>query len=71
MHNDNSNEYIPETYIPHVESNGTKEIWRTLIILSVLTVVDIVLYFSMPPLGGLRNITSFAIVLSRMRHMNF
>ena len=32
MHNDNSNEYIPETYIPHVESNGTKEIWRTLIL---------------------------------------
>lgn len=57
MHNDNSNEYIPETYIPHVESNGTKEIWRTLIILSILTVVDIVLYFSMPPLGGFRNIT--------------
>lgn len=57
MHNDNSNEYIPETYIPHVESNGTKEIWRTLIILSILTVVDIVLYFSMPPMGGFRNIT--------------
>ncbi|MFM9944572.1 MAG: cytochrome C oxidase subunit IV family protein [Bacteroidia bacterium] len=57
MQSDNKNEYIPETYIPHVESNGTKEIWRTLVILSILTVVDIVLYFSMPPWGGFRNFT--------------
>ena len=56
MHTNNTNEYIPETYIPHVESNGTKEIWRTLIILSILTVVDIVLYFTMP-LGWFRNFT--------------
>ena len=61
MHSDNNSEYIPETYIPHVESNGTKEIWRTLIILSILTVVDIVLYFSMPPWGGFRNFTFIAL----------
>jgi len=50
----NSNEYEPISYIPHVESNGTKEIWRTLTILSILTVIDIVLYFYMP-LTGFRN----------------
>lgn len=54
MHTDNSNEYVPETYVPHVESHGTKEIWRTLTILGILTVVDIVLYFAMP-LTGFRN----------------
>ncbi len=53
-HQTSTDEYIPETYIPHVESNGTKEIWRTLIILSILTVVDIILYFMMP-LTGFRN----------------
>ena len=55
MHTDNINEYVPETYVPHVESNGTKEIWRTLIILGILTVVDIILYFFMP-VSGLRNL---------------
>ncbi len=55
MQTKNSNEYIPETYIPHVDSNGTKEIWRTLIILSILTVVDIVLYFAMDK-TGFRNV---------------
>lgn len=54
MHTNNTDEYVPETYVPHVESNGTKEIWRTLVILGILTVVDIVLYFAMP-LTGFRN----------------
>lgn len=51
----NADEYEPTTYVPHVESNGTSEIWRTLTILSILTVIDIVLYFYMP-LSGFRNV---------------
>jgi len=54
MNQHNTEEYDPITYVPHVESNGTKEIWRTLIILGLLTAVDIILYFVMP-LSGLRN----------------
>mgnify|MGYP000892781188 CR=1 FL=1 len=53
-HDNNNNEYEPITYIPHVESQGTKEIWRTLTILGLLTALDIILYFYMP-LSGLRN----------------
>ncbi|MCB9252350.1 MAG: cytochrome C oxidase subunit IV family protein [Flavobacteriales bacterium] len=54
MHYKNSEEYEPISYVPHVESHGTSEIWRTLTILTVLTVVDIILYFTMP-LTGFRN----------------
>jgi cytochrome c oxidase subunit IV len=53
-HATDTEEYEPITYVPHVESNGTKEIWRTLTILSLLTAVDIILYFYMP-LTGFRN----------------
>lgn len=54
MSHNNTQEYDPITYVPHVESHGTKEIWRTLTILTLLTAVDIILYFYMP-LTGFRN----------------
>jgi len=53
-HTTDTEEYEPISYVPHVESNGTKEIWRTLTILSLLTAVDIILYFYMP-LNSFRN----------------
>ncbi|MCC6721506.1 MAG: cytochrome C oxidase subunit IV family protein [Bacteroidia bacterium] len=45
--NDNEN-YDPITYVPHTESHGTKDIWKTLIILGAITLFDIILYFAMP-----------------------
>ena len=45
----NSNAYIPETYVPHVESHGTKGIWKTFWILFALTIIDVVFYFTIPP----------------------
>ena len=45
----NSNEYIPEEYVPHVESHGTKGIWKTFWILLALTLIDIVFYFTISP----------------------
>lgn len=48
------NVYVPETYVPHVESHGTKGIWITFWILLGLTVLDVILYFAMDP-NMLRN----------------
>lgn len=53
-HTIDNEEYEPISYVPHVESKGTKEIWRTLTILTLLTAVDIILYFYMP-LTAFRN----------------
>ncbi|MBC7425596.1 MAG: cytochrome C oxidase subunit IV family protein [Bacteroidia bacterium] len=46
-HNNNAteNEYIPETYIPHSENHGTKEIWQKFWILLVITIMDFIVYF--------------------------
>lgn len=46
----------------HAESHGTKEIWRTFWILSIITAVDIVLYFMMPVSMG-RNMLFIALGL--------
>lgn len=45
----NNENYDPITFVPHTESHGTKDIWRTLIILGAITILDIILYFVMPP----------------------
>lgn len=39
----------------HVESHGTKEIWRVFLLLTAITFVDILLYFMLGPSMG-RNI---------------
>jgi cytochrome c oxidase subunit IV len=44
-----SGEYDPITYVPHTESHGTKELWRTFWLLLGITILDFILYFSMPP----------------------
>lgn len=44
-----SNEYIPETYIPVASSHGTKELWKTFWILLAITIVDFIIYFTVEP----------------------
>jgi len=53
-------EYIPETYIPHTESHGTKKLWKTFWILTFITIIDFVIYF-IAPAGLVRNVTFVAI----------
>lgn len=48
-------EYDPITYIPHNPSHGTKELWRTFWILLGITILDFILYFTMPA-GMFRNV---------------
>ena len=48
-------EYDPINYVPHTESHGTKELWKTFWILLGITVLDFVIYFVMPA-SGLRNV---------------
>jgi cytochrome c oxidase subunit IV len=43
----NSQDYIPETYIPEPELHGTKELWKVFWLLLVITVVDFIIYFAM------------------------
>lgn len=47
-------EYDAINYIPHTESHGTKELWRTFWLLLGITILDFVIYFVMPA-TGLRN----------------
>jgi hypothetical protein len=47
-HTHTEGEYIPETYVPHSESHGTKSLWRTFWILLAITLVDFVIYFCRP-----------------------
>ena len=48
-------EYDPINYVPHTDSHGTKELWKTFWILLGITVLDFVIYFVMPA-SGLRNV---------------
>lgn len=52
----NSGEYDPITYVPEAENHGTSALWKTFILLSVVTILDIILYFIIPP-SMARNIT--------------
>jgi cytochrome c oxidase subunit IV len=40
-------EYDAINYIPHTESHGTKELWRTFWILLAITILDFILYFTL------------------------
>ncbi|MBL7900878.1 MAG: cytochrome C oxidase subunit IV family protein [Bacteroidia bacterium] len=42
-------DYDAINYIPHTESHGTKELWRTFWILLGITVLDFGIYFAMSP----------------------
>jgi cytochrome c oxidase subunit 4 len=48
-------EYIPETYVPHAVSHGTRDLWKIFWILAGITVVDFAIYF-MAPASMFRNI---------------
>ena len=41
--------YDPTVWVPEQHSHGTKDIWMKFWILSFLTIIDIVLYFTMDP----------------------
>ena len=47
-------DYDPITYIPHTESHGTKALWKTFWLLLGITILDFILYFTMP-MGMFRN----------------
>jgi len=44
-------DYDAMNYVPHAESHGTKELWRTFWILLGITVLDFVIYFAMGASG--------------------
>ena len=47
-------DYDPINYVPHAESHGTSELWKTFWILLGITILDFVIYFVMSP-SGFRN----------------
>ncbi len=47
-------DYDAINYVPHTESHGTKELWKTFWLLLGITVLDFVIYFVMGP-SGFRN----------------
>lgn len=52
--------YDPTVWVPKVHSHGTKDIWVKFWILLGLTILDIILYFFMPP-SFARNIIFIAL----------
>lgn len=52
----NYDNYDPTTWVPEAENHGTKALWKTFIILSIITILDIILYFTIPA-SMARNIT--------------
>lgn len=55
-------EYDAMNYIPHTESHGTKELWKTFWLLLGITILDFVIYFVMGP-SGFRNFIFIAFGL--------
>ncbi len=47
-------DYDPINYVPHTESHGTSELWKTFWILLGITIFDFVIYFVLGP-SGVRN----------------
>ncbi|MCB9263281.1 MAG: cytochrome C oxidase subunit IV family protein [Flavobacteriales bacterium] len=47
--------YDPTVWVPKAHSHGTKALMQTFLLLSVITIVDIILYFSIDP-GMTRNV---------------
>jgi cytochrome c oxidase subunit 4 len=69
--------YIPETYIPHPESHGTKSLWRTFWILLGITIIDFIIYF-MAGASMFRNIVFIALgivkailIVGIFMHLNY
>lgn len=47
-------DYDPINYVPHTESHGTAELWKTFWLLLGITILDFVIYFVLGP-SGVRN----------------
>ncbi len=76
-HTHTEGEYIPETYIPHAESHGTKSLWRTFWILLGITIIDFAIYF-VADASLFRNIVFIALgivkailIIGIFMHLNF
>jgi len=52
----NYDNYDPITFVPEPDNHGTKALWKTFVLLTVITIVDILLYFWLPT-GMPKNIT--------------
>jgi len=52
--------YDPTVWIPKAHSHGTKALMKTFVLLSVITILDIFLYFSIDP-GMTRNVIFIAL----------
>lgn len=52
--------YDPTVWVPKAHSHGTKALMQTFILLSVITILDIFLYFSIDP-GMVRNVIFIAL----------
>jgi len=52
----NYDNYDPITWVPEPDNHGTKALWKTFILLTVITFLDILLYFILDPSLG-KNIT--------------
>lgn len=77
QNNHTEGEYIPESYIPHTESHGTKQLWKTFWILLFITVIDFIIYFVFPA-NMFRNITFIVLgvikailIIGIFMHLNF
>jgi cytochrome c oxidase subunit 4 len=47
-------QYDPTTWVPEPENHGTRDLWKVFIYLTVITVVDVIIYFVwQPELGSL------------------
>lgn len=44
-------DYDPINYVPHTESHGTSELWKTFWLLLGITIFDFVIYFVLDPSG--------------------
>lgn len=40
-----SDQYDPTTWVPEPENHGTRDLWKVFIYLSVITIIDIIIYF--------------------------
>lgn len=76
-HTQTEGEYIPETYVPHAESHGTKSLWITFWALLGITIIDFIFYFSLDP-SLLRNIifvifgiVKAVLIVGIFMHLNY
>jgi caa(3)-type oxidase subunit IV len=62
--------YDPIVWVPKAHSHGTKDLWKVFVILSVLTIIDIALYFTIPP-GWIRPTTFIVLGIVKAFYIVF